>query len=71
MCVTDNAANMKAGLGTFSCIAHTLNLIVRSGLETIQDIVKKIKSIVEHFHRSHVATKNYLTFDSSNPETNL
>lgn len=62
VCVTDNAANMKAairltGWEHFACIAHTLNLIVRSGLVTIEDVIKKIKTIVEHFHRSPVATK--------------
>ncbi|XP_055842657.1 E3 SUMO-protein ligase ZBED1-like [Episyrphus balteatus] len=62
VCVTDNAANMKAavrlgGWEHFPCVAHTLNLMVRTGLTVVRDILKKIKAIVEHFHRSSVATK--------------
>lgn len=63
-CVTDNAPNMisavrLANLTHFSCVAHTLNLVVKSGLGTpeIEDIIQKIKAIVEHFNRSPMATK--------------
>ena len=66
VCVTDNAANMKSavkltGWEHFNCIAHTINLIVRAGLDVIQDsIVNKAKKIAEHFHRSPFATGKLL-----------
>nr|CAH7714552.1 unnamed protein product [Callosobruchus chinensis] len=65
-CVTDNAANMKAatrliGWDHFACAAHTLNLIVRAGLDEIQSTIKKVKCIVEHFHKSSVATKKLIS----------
>lgn len=55
--VTDNAANMKLAAEKcnwrrLSCFAHTINLIVHSGLEVIQDIVLKVKDIVSYFKRS-------------------
>ncbi|XP_072400428.1 E3 SUMO-protein ligase ZBED1-like [Diabrotica undecimpunctata] len=56
---TDNAANMKAaikltGWGHIGCFAHTVNLVVQSGIEIteIAPLKRKVKSIVEHFHRS-------------------
>ncbi|XP_036327161.1 zinc finger BED domain-containing protein 1-like [Rhagoletis pomonella] len=68
VCVTDNAANMKAAirLGKIEhlpYVAHTLNLVVRAGLQDseIERLIKKIKAIVEHFHRSPVATKKLIT----------
>lgn len=68
MVVTDNAANMKAAIRLlridhFHCIAHTLNLVVRAGLQVfeVENILKKIKIIVEHFHRSPVATKKLIS----------
>ncbi|XP_036346574.1 zinc finger BED domain-containing protein 1-like [Rhagoletis pomonella] len=66
--VTDNAANMKAAIRLakiehLPCVAHTLNLVVRAGLQDseIERLIKKIKAIVEHFHRSPVATKKLIT----------
>lgn len=66
-CVTDSAANMKkavrlTGFEHFPCVAHVLNLIVRAGLRTseMDNIIKKVKSIVEHFHRSSVATQKLI-----------
>ncbi|CAH1106833.1 unnamed protein product [Psylliodes chrysocephalus] len=65
--VTDNAANVKAGLrltgwGHIGCFAHTLNLVVQSGLEIsdIKPLRKKVKTIVEHFHRSTKANNKFL-----------
>lgn len=42
----------------FACVAHTINLIVRSSLELdqVKVIIKKAKAIVEYFHRSPVGT---------------
>lgn len=52
-CVTDNTANESSnktvGWEHFPCIALTLNLIVRDSLETIQNIIKKVKCISNHF----------------------
>ena len=59
--VTDNAANIIAavrltGWRHVPCFAHTLNLIVRSGLECLKELCDKVKSIVEFFRRSPQAT---------------
>ncbi|KAF7641585.1 hypothetical protein LDENG_00276790 [Lucifuga dentata] len=61
-CMSDNASNTKgaikkAGWKHVPCFAHTLNLIVREGLKHIQDLVTKVKNIVEYVHRSTVATE--------------
>lgn len=58
--VSDNASNMTAavrilGLRHLPCFAHTLNLIVRAALQEtpgVTQLVEKVKTIVEHFHRS-------------------
>lgn len=45
------------------CLAHTINLIAQCGLDEIQNVHKKLKSIVEHFKRStksNVKLKNTL-----------
>lgn len=64
VCVTDNAANMKAAIRLMrydhlQSIAHTVNLVVRAGLQDcgLGELIKKIKAIVEHFHKSPTATK--------------
>lgn len=64
---TDNAANMKAAIrltewGHIGCFAHTINLIVQSGLESseVSPLRKKIKNIVEYFHRSTKANNKFL-----------
>lgn len=53
VCVTDNAANMKAAIRLTNyehlpCIAYTLNLVVRAGLQDcdLGELIKKIKAIV-------------------------
>lgn len=58
--VSDNASNVvsgikKSGYRQISCFAHTLNLAVQNGLKDIYPITQKVKSIVEHFKRSHHA----------------
>lgn len=67
VCVTDNAANMKAAVRLtnyehFPCVAHTLNLVVRAGFQGsgLEGLIKKIKAIVEHFHKSPVATNKLM-----------
>lgn len=63
---TDNAANIKRCIELsnwthISCLAHTLNLIVQSGLKEITDIKIKIQKIVEYFHRSTTAQLRFNT----------
>lgn len=61
-CVTDNAYNIGLAIHRTSwkhlpCFAHTVNLIVRSGLSVIQNTLNKVKAIVEYMHRSTVAAE--------------
>uniref|UniRef100_A0A9J7YQM9 HAT C-terminal dimerisation domain-containing protein n=1 Tax=Cyprinus carpio carpio TaxID=630221 RepID=A0A9J7YQM9_CYPCA len=61
-CVTDNASNIISALKDhlhwdhIPCFAHMLNLIVRAALKEVQAILQKVKTIVEYFHRSTVAS---------------
>lgn len=60
--VTDNASNVVAAIRTgnwrwIGCFAHSLNLVVQTSLLKIEDILKKVKKIVEFFHRSTTALK--------------
>eukprot|EP00102_Acyrthosiphon_pisum_P007844 XP_003243557.2 PREDICTED: zinc finger BED domain-containing protein 1-like [Acyrthosiphon pisum] len=55
--VTDNAANMKAAIEKckwrqLSCFAHSINLVVQSGLMSIEHVTKKVKDIVTYFKKS-------------------
>jgi len=58
--VSDNASNVRSGIEKtnyrqVSYFAHNLNLAVQNGLKVISPITQKVKSIVEHFKRSHHA----------------
>lgn len=60
--VSDNTANivravMLTGWNHLGCMAHKLNLVVQSAVLKIKPLQTKIKSIVEHFHRSTVAAE--------------
>lgn len=60
--VSDNTANivravMLTGWNHLGCIAHKLNLVVQSAVLKIKPLQSKVKSIVEHFHRSTVAAE--------------
>jgi hypothetical protein len=60
MIVSDNAANIVAAVRLcqwrhFPCFAHSINLIVQSGLEAVKLILNKVKAIVEYFKRSPYA----------------
>lgn len=60
--VTDNAANMTAaarlgGWPHLPCFAHSLNLIVQTGLKEIAITHKKVKEVVEYFKRSPQASE--------------
>lgn len=54
---TDNAANIVnaikiSGWTHIPCFAHTINLVVKDSLIEIDGFRKKVKAIVDHFHRS-------------------
>jgi len=59
---TDNAANITAavrmtGWKHLPCFAHTLNLVVQSGMAAMKPVHDKVKAIVEFFHRSTTAAE--------------
>lgn len=61
-CTTDNAANITAAIRLcqwrhIPCFAHSLDLIVQSSLEHIKETRSKVKTIVEYFKRSSIATE--------------
>ena len=61
-CVSDNASNVvkaiqNTGWPHLFCFAHTLNLIVHSGINAIKKTLDKVKAIVEYVHKSTVATE--------------
>lgn len=58
--VTDNARNMLCAVDLLAfshwpCFAHTLNLIVKDAVETVQDLRSKVKTIVKYFNKSTTA----------------
>lgn len=59
--VTDNAANVVGAVRVcnwrhLSCFAHSINLVVQKGIDAIREnLVGKVKSIVEYFKRSSSA----------------
>jgi len=61
--VSDNAPNIvgaikKCNYRHIPCFAHSINLVVQSGLKVISVVHKKVKSIVEYFKRSsHAQSK--------------
>lgn len=64
--VTDNASNIVAAANQITkhipCYAHTLNLIVKSGITPINYIIEKCKIIVQHFKKSsHALNKLHET----------
>ncbi|XP_046405072.1 E3 SUMO-protein ligase ZBED1-like [Ischnura elegans] len=59
--VSDNAANIKAAIKKchwrhIPCFAHTINLIVKAGVQEISALQIKVKQIVEFFKRRPDAT---------------
>lgn len=66
---TDNAANIVAavretGWTHIPCMAHTLNLVVQAASKTIENLTKKVKAIVGHFHRSTTANAKFLAMQT-------
>ncbi|CAH1110400.1 unnamed protein product [Psylliodes chrysocephalus] len=70
LAVSDNAANIKNAIDTklkwkhLGCVAHTINLIVKDGLncdETVTTTIGKVKSIVGFFRRSTISNQKLLT----------
>lgn len=62
-CTSDNAANISLAVrlyqwGKHFCFVHSLNLIVQSSLNEINETREKVKSIVEFFKRSTNASEN-------------
>lgn len=60
--VSDNAANILSavrlgGWRSLSCYAHTINLVVQSSLDAISDTMRRVKDVIEYFHRSAPAKK--------------
>ncbi|CAJ0921704.1 unnamed protein product [Ranitomeya imitator] len=61
-CVSDNAANITKAIKLLNwvhhpCLAHTINLIVTDALKIVKPTLDKVKSIVEFFHKSTIATE--------------
>jgi len=62
MVVSHNASNIIAviklcNLGSLGCFAHSINLVVESGLkyDDVKRIIAKIKAIVQYFKQSNQA----------------
>ena len=56
--VHDNAANMlamKLPFQQYRCVAHTLQLAIRTALERVEPLVAKGRDLVTHFTKSSVA----------------
>lgn len=63
--VSDNAPNIVGAIRECNyrhipCFAHCVNLVVQRGLKDINNIQKKVKSIVEYFKRSSHAQSKLL-----------
>lgn len=61
---SDTAHSIVAGIRLtgwdhIPCFAHKLNLVVQDSVVNILPIIKKVISIVEHFHRSTTATSQF------------
>lgn len=72
MVVSDNAANIKAAINSlrwkhYGCFAHTVNLVVSDGLkdEEVINLIARVKYIVGHFKRSHVATAKLIAYQQN------
>ncbi|XP_047038385.1 zinc finger BED domain-containing protein 4-like [Helicoverpa zea] len=74
--VSDNASNIVSAITTelnwrhFGCYAHSLNLIVKSGLsvENLQQTITKVKNIVSFYKRSPLATEKFVKYQVQQSE---
>lgn len=60
--VSDNAHNIAAAIRQsdwrgVGCFAHSLNLVVQAGIVEINDILSKVKRVVEYFRKSSQGLK--------------
>ena len=77
--VHDNVASMNLAIkliqniSDISCLGHTLQLAVTSGLgiSTIHQFVSMAKKIVAHFRHSVIATKGYIYSKAQATSRNL
>lgn len=65
--VIDNAYNITAAVRLtgwihLPCLSHTINLVIQDAIKLISSIQKKVKNIVEHFHKSTVAAEKLREF---------
>jgi len=54
------------GFKNMGCFAHTMNLIVQSGLTLEEDLINRVKHIVSHFRKSTVANNALKTYQINN-----
>lgn len=62
--VTDNAHNMIAAVSLckwrrISGFAHSLNLVVQRGLLEVDEVICKVKAVIQHFKQSAHATSKF------------
>lgn len=75
MGVSDNASNISnafqkyLNLDHIGCYAHSLNLIVQSGLEVFEATINKIKRIVLHFKKSTKSSEKLTQYQLKNNYT--
>lgn len=64
---TDNASNITGAIKIlkwkhYGCYAHKINLLLQAAFSPVEDILKKVKSIVTFFKRSNNATQLLLKY---------
>lgn len=71
--VTDKSSNMESavkyfetdGWSYYECLAYKLNLVVHHALDQIQDILSKVRKVVNYFKKSTVAKENLLKYQTN------
>lgn len=76
--VSDNASNIQKALQDIGwkhmgCTAHTINLIVRAGLQVgeIETVIHKVKEIVKYIKRSNIANEKLTAYQKNFGNTPL
>lgn len=68
MIVSDNCSNITSAVTKvlkmkhYGCYAHKLNLLVQQSLHPVEDLIKKVKTIVSHFKRSNKASQKLIKY---------